>query len=355
MAHNDDADDLEENGELHGQTAFIGKLAERRTHEKRQDGDDDPGHDAGHDGFKLGQRLVDDLGLGPAHGEPEQQRRDQRAHDGHERRDVQHKGRLRKIDEPAHFRGHGQVRDDGVAGSRRERRRADGRKIGDGHGRQQHLAGVLPQAGDGRRDEAHDDEGHRVENDLPQGVLDRRHGIHDLHVGHAPQKGADGQCHQQFDDQSEIAFLGGHRPLLLSSSNMPGRVPASSGRPAFSSGAAERHAKNRPEALPFPTARLRPPVSAPPYVTRPARTRPPGKRRRIGRERPGAWRSGCPATAPAASAFLTISRDSSKPSPRYSRASGAAYDAATAYRGGAGRPRALCCRHSLGALMKGIA
>ena len=79
MAHNDDADDLEENGELHGQTAFIGKLAERRTHEKRQDGDDDPGHDAGHDGFKLGQRLVDDLGLGPAHGEPEQQRRDQQS------------------------------------------------------------------------------------------------------------------------------------------------------------------------------------------------------------------------------------------------------------------------------------
>ncbi|XUR87184.1 hypothetical protein WCP94_003824 [Bilophila wadsworthia] len=136
---------------------------------------------------------------------------------------------------------------------------------------------------------------------------------------------------------------------------MPGRVPASSGRPAFSSGAAERHAKNRPEALPFPTARLRPPVSAPSYVTRPARTRPPGKRRRIGRERPGAWRSGYPATAPAASAFLTISRDSSKPSPRYSRASGAAYDAATAYRGGAGRPRALCCRHSRGAFMKGIA
>ena len=28
-----------------------------------------------------------------------------------ERRDVQHKGRLRKIDEPAHLRGHGQVRE----------------------------------------------------------------------------------------------------------------------------------------------------------------------------------------------------------------------------------------------------
>ena len=72
-------------------------------------------------------------------------------------------------------------------------------------------------------------------------------------------------------------------------------------------------------------------------------------------ERPGAWRSGCPATAPVASTFLPISRDSSKHSPRYRRASGAAYDAARAYRGGAGRPRALCCRHSRGALMKGIA
>ena len=218
-----------------------------------------------------------------------------------------------RFDEPAHFRGHGEVRDDGVAGSRRERRRADGRKVGDGHGSQQHLAGVLPQTGDGGRDEAHDDEGHRVENNLPQGIFDRRHGIHDLYVGHAPQNGTDGQCHQQFDDQPEITFLGGHRPLLLSSSNIPGRGPASSGRPAFSSGAAERHAKNRPEALPFPTARLRPPVSAPSYVTRPPRTRPSSKRRRIGRERLGVWRSGRPATA---------------------------------YRGGAATPLTHHCRHS---------
>ena len=38
--------------------------------------------------------------FGPAHGEPEQQRCDQRAHDGHERRDVQHKGRLRRSTSP---------------------------------------------------------------------------------------------------------------------------------------------------------------------------------------------------------------------------------------------------------------
>ena len=42
--------------------------------------------------------------------------------------------------------------------------------------------------------------------------------------------------------------------------------------------------------------------------------------------------------APVASTFLPISRDSPKHSPRYRRASGVAYDAASAYRGGGGAP-----------------
>ena len=79
---------------------------------------------------------------------------------------------------------------------------------------------------------------------------------------------------------------------------MPGRVPASSGRPAFSSGGRRTPCQKQAGGPAVPHGPPPSPVSAPPYVTRPARTRPPGKRRRIGRERPGVWRSGYPRSPP---------------------------------------------------------
>mgnify|MGYP001155370463 CR=1 FL=1 len=116
MADDDDADDLEEDGKLHREAALIGEFAEGGAHEERQERDDDALHHAGHDAFKLVENLVDGLGLGPACGQTDEQGRDKGAHDGHERRDVEHKGRLRQIEQIFHLRGHGKMRDDEITG-----------------------------------------------------------------------------------------------------------------------------------------------------------------------------------------------------------------------------------------------
>ena len=166
--HDDDGD--QENGQLLGDGAVPAQLEEGGGDEEGQDGDDDPLHDVQHDVLELLQDGGDGLGLGPHSGQTDQDREDQGAHHRHDLGDGQLKGHR----QAGALRGGGgevQIGDEGIAGAHGHeggQHRAD---IGDDDGYRQQPGSVGAQLGDGRGDEADDDQGDAEVDQLSQDVL----------------------------------------------------------------------------------------------------------------------------------------------------------------------------------------
>ena len=217
VAHDDDEHHHDEHGQVAAEGAFIGQAQEGQAHEERQDGDHDAIDQGGHDAFHLAEDLAQGLGLGPDDGHAHGQGQHQGAHDAEQRRDVQTEDHLGQGAQGLGAGGDGEVGDDAVAGDHGEQGRAQRGDVGQGHGHQQDLAGVLAQTHDGGGDEAHDDQGHQEEDDLAEDMAQGDHHVHDVLQGAfgvladvQTKQGADDDAAQQFENKGKIADLSSH-------------------------------------------------------------------------------------------------------------------------------------------------
>ena len=202
VADHDDDDDLDEYRELLGNGALIRQTAEGGGDEERQQRDDDLGNDSEHDVLDLVEQRLQALGFGPGDCETDHQRQRQCAHDVHKRRDFELEQHLRQLLQTVNLRYDGQVRNDGVAGGRGRERRADRRAVRQNERDHQHTRSVMAKLGDGRRDEADDDQRHAEGDDLAEYLLDGNDDIHDRLVRHKAEQNADHHAKQQLERQT---------------------------------------------------------------------------------------------------------------------------------------------------------
>ena len=202
MADHDDDDDLDEYRELLGDGALIRQTAEGGGDKERQQRNDDLGDDGEHDVLDLVEQCLQTLGAGPGDRQTDHQRQRQCAHDVHERRDFELEQHLRQLLQTVNLRYDGQVRNDGVAGGRGRERRADRRTVRQNERDHQHTRSVVPELGDGRRDEADNDQRHAERDDLAEHLLYGDNDIHDLLVRHKAEQNADHHAKQQLERQA---------------------------------------------------------------------------------------------------------------------------------------------------------
>ena len=171
VASHDDDDDLEEGGQLVGDHALIAQVAEGRGDIEGQHGDDDLADDVQHDVLELAEDVAGQLAVGPGSSQTHQNAEHEGAHDAHDLGDVQLKDDAGQGLQTSHLGVDGQVRDEGVACGGAHEGCADGGNVGDDDRHAQQTGGVLAQLGDGRGDEADDDERHTEGDELAHDIL----------------------------------------------------------------------------------------------------------------------------------------------------------------------------------------
>ena len=171
VACHDDEDDLDEGGQLVGDHALIAQVAEGSSDIEGQHGDDDLADDVQHDVLEFAEDVAGQLAVGPGSGQANQHAENQGAHDTHDLRDIQLKHNARQLPQASDFGVDGQVRDQRVAGTGAHKGRADGRNVSDDNRHAQQAGRVLAQLGDGRGNEADDDERHTEGDELAHDIL----------------------------------------------------------------------------------------------------------------------------------------------------------------------------------------
>ena len=171
MADHDDNDDLQERGQLMGDHALIAQVAERGGNVERQDGNDDLADDVQHDVLELAEEVAGELAVGPGSGQTHQNAEHEGAHDAHDLGDVQLEHDVGQGPQTGHLSVDGQVRDEGVACTGAHEGCADRGNVSDDDRHAQQAGSVLAQLGDGRGDEADDDERHTEGDELTHDIL----------------------------------------------------------------------------------------------------------------------------------------------------------------------------------------
>ena len=202
VTDHDDHDDLEEHRELLGDRSLIRQTAEGRGDEERQQRDDDLGDDGQNDVLDFVEQRLQALGFGPCDCKADHQRQRERAHDVHDRRDLELEQHLGQLLQTLDLRNDGQVRNDGIACRSGNERRADRRTVRQNERHDQHARSVVAELGDGRRDEADDDQRHAEGDDLAEHLLDGNDDIHDRLVRHETEQNADDHAKQQLERQT---------------------------------------------------------------------------------------------------------------------------------------------------------
>ena len=188
VAQHDDEDDLQKGGELAGDHTLEAQVAEGRGDIEGQYGNDDLLHDIQHDVLKLGQQADEPLGLGPGCRQTDQHGQHQGTHDRHDLGDIQLEHHAGQVPQALHAGVNGQVGDQGVAGAHGHEGGADGGDIGDNDRHAQQPGGVGAQLGDGRGDEADNNEGHAEGDELAHDVLQGNDDLHDTVRNTGPGK-----------------------------------------------------------------------------------------------------------------------------------------------------------------------
>ena len=168
--HNDD-DDLQEGGQLMGDGALVAQAAEGGGNVEGQNGDDDLAHDVQHDVLELAEEVAGELAVGPGSGQTHQNAQHQSAHDAHDLGDVQLEHDVGQSPQTGHLSVDGQVRDEGVACAGAHEGCADRGNVSDHDRHAQQAGSVLAQLGDGRGNEADDDERHAEGDELAHDIL----------------------------------------------------------------------------------------------------------------------------------------------------------------------------------------
>ena len=197
VARHDDEDDLNKGGELVGDHPLIAQVAEGGRNVERQDGDDDLAHDGQNDVLELAEEITGQLAVGPRCRQTHEDAEHQCAHNAHDLGDVQLKHHLRQLTQTGHLGIDGQMRDERIARAGAHEGRADRGGVGDDDGNAQQPGGIFAQPGDGRRDEADDDQRHTEGDQLAHDVLQRHHNFHGSQREDLPQQHADNDAQQQ--------------------------------------------------------------------------------------------------------------------------------------------------------------
>ena len=215
MAQHDDDDDLEESGELAGDHALIAQVAEGGGDIEGQNGNDDLADDIQHDVLELRQNVDDLLRLGPGGRQTQQNGQHQSAHDGHDLGDIQLKHHFRQVPQARHAGVNRQVGDQDIARAGGHERGADGGRIGDDDRHAQKPGGVGAQLGDGRCDEADDDQRHTEGDELTHDVLQGDDDLHDTFREHQSAENADSDTQNQAERQAAKEFFHVTPPQIL--------------------------------------------------------------------------------------------------------------------------------------------
>lgn len=171
VACHDDEDDLDEGGQLVGDHALIAQVAEGRGDIEGQHGDDDLADDVQHDVLELAEEVTGELAVGPGSGQTHQNAEHEGAHDAHDLGDIQLEHDVGQGPQTGHLSVDGQVRDEGVACAGAHEGCADRGNVSDHDRHAQQAGSVLAQLGDGRGDEADDDERHTEGDELTHDIL----------------------------------------------------------------------------------------------------------------------------------------------------------------------------------------
>ena len=130
MSQHDNDDDLQKGRELMGDHALITQVAEGRADVEWQDRDYHPLYNLQHNSLELLQQAAGQFALRPYRRKPDQQRECQRAHDGHDLRNVQLEYHSRQIAQAFHIRCNDHPRDQSITCRRAHKCRADRADIG---------------------------------------------------------------------------------------------------------------------------------------------------------------------------------------------------------------------------------
>ena len=171
VACHDDEDDLDEGGQLVGDHALIAQVAEGSGDIEGQHGDDDLADDVQHDVLELAEEITGELAVGPGSSQTNQNAEHEGAHDAHDLGDVQLEHDVGQSPQTGHLSVDGQVRDEGVACAGAHEGCADRGNVSDHDRHAQQAGSVLAQLGDGRGDEADDDERHTEGDELAHDIL----------------------------------------------------------------------------------------------------------------------------------------------------------------------------------------
>lgn len=213
MAHHDNEDHDEEDGQLLGDGALIGQTGEGAGNEEGQDGDDHPGDDIQHDALELLQHIGDGFRFGPGSRQTNQHREHQGGHDAHDGVNGQGEQQLRSIPQALGRRLDGQVGDNGKARSHRHQGRTNGRAIRQHQGQAQHPGGIALQAGDGGGNKSDDDQGHAEVNQRTQQFFDGENDLYHGGIGHQAHHDAHDHADQEPEGQTARQFFHTNTPI----------------------------------------------------------------------------------------------------------------------------------------------
>ena len=202
VTDHDDDDDLQEGGQLMGDGALVAQAAEGGGNVEGQNGDDDLAHDVQHDVLELAQEIAGQLAVGPGGSQTHQNAQHQSAHDAHDLGDVQLKDDARQLAQTGNVVVDGQVRDQAVACAHAHEGCADRGHIGDDDGHCQQAGSVLAQLGDGRSNEANDDQRHTEGDELTHDVLQGHHNAHGALVEHLTKDDTNNNAQQKPEGQT---------------------------------------------------------------------------------------------------------------------------------------------------------
>ena len=215
MARHDDDDSQQEGGKLLGDGAVIAEAAEGQGNEEGQDGNDHLLYHAENDILEFLEHGGDGPGLGPDSRQADEDGEHQGAHHRHDLGDLQLERYAGQLFQALHSGGDGQVGDQDVTGDHGHQGRQDRADVGNDNGNAQHTGGVGTHPGDGRGDEADDNQGDAEHDELIADVFQGDHDGHDALRQEQPQYDTGCNADKKFTWQ---AFQKIH---TISSSNLP--------------------------------------------------------------------------------------------------------------------------------------
>ena len=207
MANNNDKHHREEYGQLARDGALIRKAAKRGGDKERQNRNNHARHNSQNDTLELIEQLAHEVCMRPYRSKAKQNGEHERAHDGHDLRNIKLEHDIGQLFEPIDRCGDRQVGNDRVTGEHREQRGANARAIRDKHSHTKNARHVRAELRYGRRNEADDDERNAEHDDLAEHVLDRHNHVHNRLVGNKANENAHDHRHEQDKRQTGEKLL----------------------------------------------------------------------------------------------------------------------------------------------------